>query len=88
MYAHEPIIEQLEADGYGYILVAQPGDHHELFEWVDWLDGLGKGLSGQWQQERLSYRYRIARQVPLTGQQKRWVNFFEDQRGCGGFSPI
>lgn len=77
LYAHEPIIAVMEEEGYDYLLVAQPGDHQELFEWVEWWQGLGKVEAGAWTEDGLTTRYRIAHHVPLNGQRQRWVTFFE-----------
>jgi len=71
LYAHEPIIQVMEEEGTDYILVAQPGDHQALFEWVQWLPGIGKVASGAWSEDGWTYRYRMAAQVPLNGQRQR-----------------
>jgi hypothetical protein len=77
LYSHEPMIELIEELRMDYILVVQPGDHQELFDWVETLQRAGAVESGEWCEDELTHRYRIARDVPLTGSRQRWVNFFE-----------
>lgn len=37
LYAHEPFVDELTELRLGYVLVAKPKSHKELFEWVDGL---------------------------------------------------
>lgn len=77
LYAHESIIGMIEEVKKDYILVAKPGDHPELFSWVDGLTRGGGVDTGSWKDGEYNYHYRMARQVPLTAERQRWVNFFE-----------
>lgn len=46
LYAHGPFIEELRELRMGFVLVAKPSSHRELFEWVEDLDGLGECVRG------------------------------------------
>lgn len=81
LYSHSPFIEQCVANRLHFVFVAKPESHKELFEWVEDLDTLAEVEEGSWQQgpacKRRYFRYRIARQVPISGERKIWVNFVE-----------
>jgi hypothetical protein len=81
LYAHEPFIEELRALRLGFVLVAKPTSHAELFDWVEDLDRLGECVKGSWEEgpacKRRSFTYRIAYQVPLTQAGEVVVNFVE-----------
>ena len=81
LYAHEPFILALRALRMGFVLVAKPDSHKELYEWVEDLDRLGQCVKGQWEEgplaKRRYFEYRLASQVPLTQSDKVFVNFFE-----------
>lgn len=81
LYAHEPFIQDLRALRLGFILVAKPESHKELYEWVADLDRLGQCVQGKWETGALAQRryftYRIASQVPLTQSDQVFVNFVE-----------
>lgn len=81
LYAHEPFIEQLRELRMGFVLVAKPTSHGELFEWVEDLDRLGECVRGKWEEgpacKRRYFEYRIAHQVPLTQSGKVLLNFVE-----------
>jgi hypothetical protein len=70
LYAHEPFIKELRALRMGFVLVAKPTSHKELFEWVEQLDRLGECVKGEWEEgfglRRRRFAYRIAQGVPLT----------------------
>jgi hypothetical protein len=65
----------------GFVLVAKPTSHAELFEWVEALDRLGACERGQWEAgpacQRRYFEYRIARPVPLSQSGKVLVNLVE-----------
>jgi hypothetical protein len=81
LYSHEPFVLELRALRLGFVLVAKPSSHKELFEWVEELDRLGECLKGSWEEgpagQRRYFKYRIAAQVPLTQTGKVLVNFVE-----------
>ena len=81
LYAHEPFIQLLRQWRYGFVLVAKPTSHQELFDWVEDLDRLGACVKGQWTEgpasKRRYFEYRIASQVPLTQSDEVQVHFVE-----------
>jgi hypothetical protein len=81
LYAHEPFILELRALRMGFVLVAKPESHKELYEWVEDLDRLGQCVKGTWEEgpcaKRRYFEYRLAAQVPLTQSDKVFVNFVE-----------
>lgn len=81
LYAHEPFILELRKLRMGFVLVAKPTSHGELFEWVEDLDRLGECVKGSWEEgpacKRRQFEYRIASQVPLTQSGEVLVNFVE-----------
>lgn len=81
LYAHEPFILDLRALRMGFVLVAKPQSHQELYEWVEDLDRLGQCVKGAWEEgpraKRRFFEYRIATQVPLTQSDQVLVNFVE-----------
>lgn len=81
LYSREPFVLLLREFRYGFVLVAKPTSHAELFEWVEELDRMGECVKGRWEEGPLSKRryfeYRIASQVPLTQSGEVMVNFVE-----------
>jgi hypothetical protein len=81
LYGHEPFVRKLRELRMGFVLVAKPTSHAELFEWVEELDRLGAGERGQWEAgpacQRRYFESRIARQVPLSQSGKVRVNLVE-----------
>ena len=81
LYAHEPFILELRKLRMGFVLVAKPPSHGELFEWVEDLDRFGECVKGSWEEgpacKRRQFEYRIASQVPLTQSGEVLVNFVE-----------
>ncbi len=79
--AHEPFVKELRAWRMGFVLVAKPTSHQELFDWVEDLDRLSECQRGEWTEgpaaKRRYFEYRIAPQVPLTQSGKVLVNFVE-----------
>jgi hypothetical protein len=63
LYAHEPFVQELRELRMGFVLVAKPISHAELFEWVEELDRLGVCERGQWEAgpacQRRYFEYRI-----------------------------
>jgi len=76
LMSHQPMIETIKDNGMHYLLVAKPGDHTYLFEWLndfpelaslEVLDDKGR-----------SHHYRWKNAVPLHGQANAVeVNFLE-----------
>jgi hypothetical protein len=81
LYAHEPFVDELTAWHMRYVLVAKPESHKELFEWVEGFERQGLSEHGEWTEgpagRRDTYKYRIVRQVPLSGARRHWVTFVE-----------
>lgn len=81
LYAHEPFVLDLRELRMGFVLVAKPASHVELFDWVEDLDRLGECVRGKWEEgpasKRRYFEYRIAHQVPLTQAGEVLVNFVE-----------
>ncbi|WP_198263052.1 transposase family protein [sulfur-oxidizing endosymbiont of Gigantopelta aegis] len=76
LMSHQPMIEDVIEEMMHYLLVAKPGDHTYLFEWLeafselpsmDWIDEKGH-----------QHHYRWKNNVPLHGEENAIeVNFFE-----------
>ncbi len=76
LMSHQPMIEDIIEEMMHYLLVAKPGDHTYLFEWLeafselpsmDWIDEKGH-----------QHHYRWKNNVPLHGEKNAIeVNFFE-----------
>ena len=81
LYSRAPFIQECSINRMNYLLVAKPTSHQELFEWVEDFQRLGQLEEGNWQEgpacQRRYYRYRIAREVPLTAERRLWLNFVE-----------
>lgn len=81
LYAHEPFVRDLRELRMGFVLVAKPASHVELFDWVEDLDRLGECRRGKWEEgpvcKRRYFEYRLAAQVPLTQSGEVLVNFVE-----------
>jgi hypothetical protein len=81
IYSREPMINELRANRYNFILVAKPTSHKEMFSEIEQLTKTGGVETGEYEESKgnkiLVTRYRIGRQVPLNGAGKCIVNFFE-----------
>jgi hypothetical protein len=81
LYAHEPFILELRRLRMGFVLVAKPGSHEELFDWVEDLDRLGECIKDKWEEgpacKRRYFEYRIATNVPIKQDGEVMVNFVE-----------
>jgi hypothetical protein len=81
LYAHEPFILNLRALRMGFVLVAKPESHKELYTWVEDQDRIGQCVKGTWEEgplaKRRRFEYRIASQVSLTQSDQVAVNFVE-----------
>lgn len=75
LFSKQPFINKVKAAGYSYILIAKPGDHKYLMDWVDTFDSIpnkrvvdAKGRI---------YEYEWIEDVPLNGRKDAiQVNFF------------
>lgn len=81
IYSHEPMILAVRAARANFIFVAKPSSHIEMFREIAELEKIGGVEYGDYQEQQgkklLTTRYRIARQVPINGEGKTVVNFFE-----------
>ena len=81
LFAHEPFVDELTALRMSYVLVAKPESHKELFDWVEGFARQDLTEHGQWEEgpagQRTTYKYRLVRQVPLSGARRQWVTFVE-----------
>ena len=81
LYAHEPFILELRERRMGFVLIARPTSHAEMFKRVAEMDGRGECVQGAWEEgqgrKRRSFEYRIAPQAPLTQSGQVKVNFVE-----------
>jgi hypothetical protein len=81
LYAHEPFILELRKLRMGFVLIAKPASHEELFKRVEELDAKGECVKGEWEEgqgsKRRSFKYRFANHVPLTQAGQVRVNFVE-----------
>ena len=71
----QPFITEVKGAGYSYILVAKPGDHKYLMEWVDAFDSTpGKRIVDA---KGKIHQYEWVEGVPLNGREDAInVNFF------------
>lgn len=81
LYAHEPFVMDLRRERMNFVLVAKPGSHQELFEWVEELEAMGECQRGSWEAgpacKRRFFEYRLAHQMPLSQSGIVSVNFLE-----------
>lgn len=76
LMSHQPMIETIKDNGMHYLLVAKPGDHKYLFEWLNGFPEL-PSLEAIDKKGR-THRYRWQNAVPLHGQANAVeVNFLE-----------
>lgn len=76
LMSHQPMIETILEHGYHHLLVAKPGDHKFLFEWIDDFSEL-PSLEVVDDKGR-THRYRWKNGVPLHGRDNAvTVNFLE-----------
>jgi len=79
LYSKQPFIRALEEVGMSYVLVAKPGDHPSMFEWVAEITKMNE--IGRWEfaeSEKRSHRYEWVNGLPLGADPKApEVNFFQ-----------
>jgi hypothetical protein len=79
LYSKQPFIEELQLGRMSYILVAKPGDHKILMEWVEEQRQLNEvsRLEIRDLKNRL-HVFEWINNVPLNGNENTpWVNYFE-----------
>jgi hypothetical protein len=73
LYSHQPTVEQCRAARMNFIFTALPDSHKALYEWLDYLEGIGDIETvevRQWNKRSQEiYRYRYVNQVPLRHSQ-------------------
>ena len=79
LYSKQPFIVELKLGGMSYILVAKPGDHKILMEWIGEQRQLNEvsRLEIKDQKNRL-HIFEWINNIPLNGNEDTpWVNYFE-----------
>lgn len=82
LYAHEPLLAELDRLSMSHLLVVTPGSQPETFDWVEDLDAKGGWVEhGSWTEgpaaKRRFFDYRICRHVPVSQARLAWSNFLE-----------
>jgi hypothetical protein len=76
LYGHEPCIAPWRELRLQHVLVGKPTSHEARYAWVEDLERLGGGDTGQWHEgpagRRRLYTDRIARSVPVTAARRLW----------------
>jgi hypothetical protein len=73
LYAHQPMAEHCLDAGMNFIFTCLPESHSALYDWLNYLDGIGEVKTletTQWHKRSQEiYRYRYVNQVPLRDTQ-------------------
>jgi hypothetical protein len=73
LYSHQPLVEHCLESGMNFILTCLPDSHSALYDWLNYLDGMGKVKtleSQQWhKRSKERYRYRYINAIPLRDSQ-------------------
>lgn len=79
LYSTQPMIETIVSQGMRYCLVAKPGDHKTLMEWVDGLRRINDLMVLEYiDQKGRTHIYEWVNKVPLNGNKDApSVNYFE-----------
>ena len=81
IYSREPMIKLARENRCNFIFVAKPSSHKEMFLEIEALDKLGWVKKRTYQENNgkktTTTRYQIVAQVPINGDGKTFVNFFE-----------
>ena len=82
IYAHEPLLGDVDRLAMRYLLVVKEGSQPETFDWVNDLDQRGEWVEhGSWTEgplaKRRYFEYRICRQVPVSEKRAAWGTFLE-----------
>ena len=73
LYSRQPMCQTALEHGYDFIFVCKPSSHEELYEWLEYLEGVGEmhtyEVSG-WNEARpMLYQFRDVNGVPLRAEQ-------------------
>lgn len=79
LYSDQPFIHMITKERMHYILIAKPGDHKILMEWVNEQRQLGEVLHKEVIDKKgRKHIYEWINKVPLNGNEDTlWVNYFE-----------
>jgi hypothetical protein len=73
LYSHQPMAEHCLESGMNFIFTCLPESHTALYDWLDYLDGIGEVKTletSQWhKRSKEIYRYRYVNQIPLRDTQ-------------------
>jgi hypothetical protein len=73
LYSHQPMAEQSLARAMSFIFTCLPDSHRALYDWRNYLEGLGEVKiveTRQWnQRSREIYHYRYVHQIPMRDTQ-------------------
>ena len=73
LYSHQPMAEHCLEFGMNFIFTCLPESHPALYDWLDYLDGIGEVKTletSQWnKRSKEIYRYRYVNQIPLRDTQ-------------------
>ena len=97
LYSNVPFLKCLEEHNMNFISVVKKGDHKFLFDWIRVNDEKGLNSNYEVMERRNSrqgekirkHQYKWCNGVPLNGQMKKEVNFFEytliNEKGKKGY---
>src|SRR5512134_976919 len=82
LYCHEPFCLEVLAQGFDFILVCKPNSHALVYEWLNYLQGIGAVhtvVRTRWTgRQRETDTYRYAQAIPLRdGNQALLVQWCE-----------
>ncbi len=79
LYSKQPFIGLLRELGFSFILVAKPGDHKTMMEWVQEQQLLGEISHSEYKDAKdKQHIYNWVNDVPLNGNNETvWVNYIE-----------
>jgi hypothetical protein len=71
LYSHQPLVEHCLESGMNFILTCLPDSHSALYDWLNYLDGMGevKTLEIQQWHKRSKEHYRYINAIPLRDSQ-------------------
>lgn len=73
LYSRQPMAEHCLESGMNFIFTCLPESHTALYDWLDYLDGIGEVKTletSQWnKRSKEIYRYRYVNQIPLRDTQ-------------------
>lgn len=79
LYSKQPFIHELKKAGMSFILVAKPGDHKTMMQWVQEQKQMGEVSSLEYKDHKARVHvYEWINHMPLNASQDTpWVNFFQ-----------